>query len=248
MPLVTIFSAINALKIDNMFTKKALSGLLLTTNLFVNDVSPKIDNIKSSATNVQQTIEHVKNFELFKSPSNVKQELNNIYLYGPVTQESCNELKNALENLDFNAQVFKLQYGIDPPPIKLHIQSEGGSLLNAFFITDVIRTLHTPVHTYVEGYAASAASVISVVGERRFITENSLLMMHQLSSHADADGAKFEELDDNMKNLNTMMDKLKNIYRLHSNLDADKLNSILMHDVWFDAKKCFEYGLVDEIL
>jgi ATP-dependent protease ClpP protease subunit len=246
MSLITIFSVINALNIDTLFTKKTLSGLLLTTNLFVNDVSPKIDNIKSSVTNGQHTIEHFKNSELFKSPSNIKQELNNIYLYGPVTQDSCNELKNALVNLDFNAQVFKLQYGIAPPPIKLHIQSEGGSLLNAFFITDVIRTLHTPVYTYIEGYAASAASVISVVGEKRFITTNSLLMMHQLSSHTD--DVKFEELDDNMKNLNMMMEKLKNIYLEHSNLDTSSLNSILMHDVWFDAKKCLEYNLVDEIL
>lgn len=246
MPLLTLFSVINAFTIDTVFTKKTLSSLLLTTNIFANDVFPKMDNIKLPATNVLQKIEHVKNSELFKSSSNVKQELNNIYLYGPVTQDSCNELKNALENLDFNAQVFKLQYGIAPPPIKLHIQSEGGSLLNAFFITDVICTLHTPVYTYIEGYAASAASVISVVGEKRFITKNSLLMMHQLSSHTD--DVKFEELDDNMKNLNTMMDKLKNIYLTHSNLDTSKLNSILMHDVWFDAKKCLEYDLVDEIL
>ena len=119
---------------------------------------------------------------------------NNIYFYGPITAESCKELDNALIDLDRNSKIFSDNFKMNPPPINLHIQSEGGSLMNTFYVVDLINSLETPVYTYIDGYVASAGSLISVTGKKRFMTKNSFIMIHQLSSSLGE--GKFNDLDD----------------------------------------------------
>ena len=75
-----------------------------------------------------------------------------------------------------------MSYGTEPPPINIHIQSGGGSLMNAFYIVDLIQNINSKVNTYVDGYSASAASLMNVVGNKRYMTKNSMMLIHQLSS------------------------------------------------------------------
>ena len=41
---------------------------------------------------------------------------------------------------------------------------------------------------------------------------------------------------------------IKELYKSYTKLPAKKLDEILKHDLWFDAKTCLEYKLVDEII
>jgi len=179
-------------------------------------------------------------------PTTVKVSDNNIYFYGPVTTESCRELNDELILLDKNSKIFSTNFGISPPHINLHIQSEGGSLMNTFYVIDLINNLETPVYTYVDGYVASAGSLISVVGEKRYMTKNSFIMIHQLSSSLGE--GKLNDLDDNMDNLNKFMDTIRNIYLQKTKIPIDKLNDILDHDLWMNSKESLEYGLVDYVI
>lgn len=172
-------------------------------------------------------------------------ERNNIYIYGSITPDSCEQLKNHLNNLDYNSRLFKIQYNKDPPPINLHIQSGGGSLLNALYIVDLIELLDTPVNTYVDGYSASAASLLGVVGDKRYISKNSMIMIHQLSSGKEG---KYQELNDDQQNMQLLMNKIKAIYLRKTTIPYIQLNEILNHDLWLDADTCKKYGLVDEII
>jgi ATP-dependent protease ClpP protease subunit len=170
---------------------------------------------------------------------------NNIYFYGPITAESCKELDNALIELDKNSKIFSDNFNINPPPINLHIQSEGGSLMNTFYVLDLINSLETPVYTYVDGYVVSAGSLISVMGKKRYMTKNSFIMIHQLSSSLGE--GKFNDLDDNMDNLNKFMETIRNIYLGKTKIPID-LNDILEHDLRMNSKESLEYGLVDYII
>ena len=55
--------------------------------------------------------------------SKISTQRNNIYLYGDITPETCEQLKNQLTEMEFNAKLFKISYNSDPPPINLHVQS-----------------------------------------------------------------------------------------------------------------------------
>lgn len=175
----------------------------------------------------------------------LQEDNNEIYFYGPVSQMSCFELKNKLNSLDAKSSIFHMQYKIDPPPIHLHIQSQGGSLYHTLYIIDLIENMKTPVYTYVDGFAASAATLISVVGKKRYMTKNSLMLIHQLSG---ADSGKFYELQDQMSNMQILMNKINKIYLNKTKIDQETLLKLLQKDLWLDAETCISYGLVDEIL
>jgi len=219
---------------------KTLGTILLSTSLLNNDI-PRISNLVSNKVELQK----IKNEVIKIENNNIKVENNNVYFYGSIDSNSCKELVEVLLSLDNSSKMFSINFGIDPPPINLHIQSEGGSLMNAFYVIDVINNLDTPVYTYVDGYVASASSLISVMGKKRYMTQNSFIMIHQLSSSL-AEG-KFDDLDDNMDNLNKFMDTIINIYLQKTKISSNDLKNILEHDLWMNSKECLEYGLVDEI-
>ena len=172
-----------------------------------------------------------------KIPENVvmSHEDRSLYFYGSVTDESCFWLSHALEEMATSSE-----------PIHLHIQSTGGSLVPTFNVIDTIIRLQTPVYTYVDGFAASAASLISVVGKKRFMGKHSLTLLHQLSSKSEG---TYESMKDEMSNLNTYMEFVKEIYLEHSKLNATSLEGILSHDNrWLNSSTTLKYGLVDKII
>jgi ATP-dependent protease ClpP protease subunit len=171
---------------------------------------------------------------------------NNIYFYGEVSESSALQLKNKLEELNTHLQTIAIHYNIEPPPIHLHIQSYGGSLLHTFYVMDVIKTLKTPVYTYIDGFAASAATLMSVCGKRRFMTESSVMLIHQLSSGGAA--GKFEEIKNEYSNLVEFMEIIKKTYLNHGNISSQHLDDLLKQDLWLNSAKSLEYGLVDEII
>ena len=219
--LLLLLPFVGAFNFRKLFATSLLaSGLAFNPNQIANANPSMLPSIRNQG-------EFIK--------TSVVTERNNIYLYG----------KNQLNSMDYNGRLFKISYNSDPPPINLHIQSGGGSLLNAFYIVDLIETLDTPVNTYIDGYSASAASLIGVVGKKRYMTKNSMIMIHQLSSGKEG---KYQELTDDQQNMQLLMNKIKTIYLRKTTIPYIQLNEILNHDLWLDADTCKKYGLIDEII
>ena len=86
---------------------------------------------------------------------------------------------------------------------------------------------------------------MSVVAEERYIHEHAFMLIHQLSSGM---WGKFEEMKDDMKNNEMLMKKIIGIYEEHTNIPKSKIKDILKRDLWWDAKTCLKYGLVDDII
>ena len=170
---------------------------------------------------------------------------NIIYFYGVVDDGNIKLLNRALRHLDKESQIFNIKYGCDAPPIKLHINSFGGSLFSAFAAVDTISQLKTPVHSYIDGSAASAATLISCCTTKRYMSRNSYMLIHQLSSSV---WGKFEEIKDEMENLELLMKNIKRIYTLHTSIPKRELDKILKRDIWLDHEKCLKWGLIDEVV
>ena len=137
------------------------------------------------------------------------------------------------------------KYQLEKTPIHLHIQSFGGSLFHTLYLVDLIKNLETPVYTYIDGFAASAATLISISGKRRFMSKNSLMLIHQLSSGS---AGKYSELKDESENLDVLMDFIITHYLEQTKLSRVELMSLLKRDLWLNSSSCLHYGLVDEIL
>lgn len=171
---------------------------------------------------------------------------NNIYFYDEVNSRTVLNLNKNIKNLENLFVTEKIQRNQEfISPINLHIMSAGGDIMAALAAMDNILGCRAPVNTIIEGGCASAATLISVVGKRRFIRKNSFMMIHQIRVEAEG---KYDELKDDLKNLEQWMAILKNIYVKYTRVQVDKLDEILKHDLWWSSEDCLEYGLVDEIL
>jgi len=168
---------------------------------------------------------------------------NNLYFYGDITEANALELNAALYEMDKKLCVTDLFLDVNPN-INLHINSYGGSLFAGLATVDAIRNLKSEVHSYIEGAAASAATLISVVCDKRYIGKYSKMLIHQLSA---TNYGKYTELEDDMENNKHLMDTIKAVYKEYTKVPMKKLNEILKRDLWFDSKTCLELGLVDFI-
>ena len=173
---------------------------------------------------------------------------NKIYFYAPVTESTVLDLNKLLRSLDIEMQCLAIRFGASPEafPIELHIHSGGGDLFSGLAAVDTIRSVKTPVHTYVDGSAASAATLMSLTGDKRFIYKNSFMLIHQLSTMI-VDGTH-EQFKDEFENQQRLMKRIKALYQEKASMSDETLEDLLKHDLWLDSDKCLEYGLVDQVL
>jgi len=172
---------------------------------------------------------------------------NSIQFYAEISGSTCSELNRLLRELDTRMQHAKITMNDSSfdPVIHLRMHSYGGDVLAGLASVDTIRSLKTKVYTYVEGAAASAATIISIAGKKRHIGKNSFMLIHQLSSVC---AGTFERLEDEHENNRRMMNTIKSLYKEYTKIPMKELDNILKRDIWFDSSTCLKYGLVDEVI
>lgn len=170
---------------------------------------------------------------------------NHIYFNDDITMESVTVLNRSIRELQNDLIILGIKNDIEPPPIKLHLTTYGGLVYAAFSVIACIKSSKIPVHTIIDGYAASAGTLISVCGARRYIHRHSSMMIHELSAGM---WGRMSVMEEKMEDLKKMMDKLKEIYTTHTKLTNKKLDKILTKDSDWYAEECLANGLVDEII
>lgn len=180
-----------------------------------------------------------------ESQNNIYVNGRDIYFYSSITVESCFDLIRAIKEATTNIQQFNALYQDFKPDILLHINSFGGEAFSAFAVMDTITSNPVPINTVVEGAAASAATLLSVVGKKRMITKNSLMMVHQLRSGFMGNHESFKEEVENQQKL---MGVLESVYKKHCRFGKNELSAILKKDAWLTSDECLKYKLVDEII
>ena len=229
------FSGFNLNNLNNIFLNRR--NLFLTSSLPL--VFSSDENYISNNYNIGDNNLVIKNNEQENEPTSLIHVLkNNIYYSGPLSDQSVFAITSNIINLQNHDSNFDY--------INLHIQTPGGSLLPSLNLVDIIRTSDIPINTYIDGYSASAGTLISVVGANRFINKHGVMLIHQLKMGNEFN--KYNEIKDFAENSDTLMNIIKNIYLEHTNLPEEKLNYLLNHDLWLNSTLCKEYGLVDIII
>jgi ATP-dependent protease ClpP protease subunit len=207
--------------------------------------------IEDELKNISEKVKKIKNkrndvVNQYGSSSKVYARDNHIYFYANVSKDTVYKLNDMIIKINHKYRDIKNKnpsLDITPKPIYLHINSYGGGVFAAFTAIDFIKKSEIPVHTIIEGASASAATLISIVGEKRYMCKNASMLIHQLSSWTQG---KMNELEDEFYNLGDMMEHIKKIYIDHSKLKKAELTKMLKHDRWWDYDKCLKCGLFDE--
>jgi ATP-dependent Clp endopeptidase proteolytic subunit ClpP len=171
---------------------------------------------------------------------------NHIYFYDVVNTDSCCQLISLLKSTIKNCKKMVIDYDlVDNMKIYLHINSMGGAIYDAMTIIDTIETSDIPIVSIIEGVAASAATLISVVCDERHITKNSYMLIHQLSSGI---WGNMFEIETEVKNLKKLMTMIQELYTKNTLVDVGSLKRILKKDIYWNSSECLELGLVDKII
>lgn len=185
--------------------------------------------------------------EAASQSSSVEVISNHIYFYSSIDPESILKLNKTLRDTTSKIANQAYSLGIDKNlvGIFLHINSEGGSFHDGMAASDEIRINDIDVTTIIDGFCASAGTLLSCAGKIRWIHKHAHMLIHQISAGF---YGKHDELKDREKNLDALMEMIKNFYKEYTKVPSEKIDKILKHDLYFNAKECLDYGLVDKII
>lgn len=131
-------------------------------------------------------------------------------------------------------------------PIKIYINSLGGSLEAALSIVDAISISRTPVYTFNIGSVQKESFLIYLAGTKRLAYENSTFMYSTsiLSS---------EEMEDNSfyyakeKIIKSRIDKVKNMFLSKTNMSESQYEKYDKKELWFTAEEAIKIHLCNDI-
>ena len=129
-------------------------------------------------------------------------------------------------------------------PIKIYIDSNGGSLTACFTIIDAIIMSKTPVWTINIGKAYSAGFFIFITGHKRFAYPNSSFLFHEGSTGIYQDANKFKNYADFYKQ---QLEQLRAITIEHTQIEPEEYDKHVKDDWWFDVNEALKYGVTDKI-
>ena len=165
-----------------------------------------------------------------------------------VNEDTCSHLKAAIKERVRERTTLLAQLGAENvavPPIHLHVTSRGGSLIAGLQAYDYLSTVDG-LHTHVDGIVASAATLLTVAGDRRYMTRHSMLLVHQPSLYLE-DDMKATDLRDQTINMQKLVSNLLDIYNATTQLDIDSLTQMIQNEQILTSQEALQYGFVDEI-
>ncbi len=133
---------------------------------------------------------------------------------------------------------------IDTDEINVRINSYGGEVFTASAIYSMLKRHKATVNVFVDGIAASAASVIAMAGDNVTMPENAMLMIHNPLTWTQGNANELRETADL---LDKVRDTLVATYRNKTGLDDAKIIELLDDETYLTAQEAQEYGFIDEI-
>jgi len=130
--------------------------------------------------------------------------------------------------------------------IHIYINSGGGVVTAGLAIYDTMQYLRSPINTVCIGQAASMAAVLLAAGApgKRFALPNSRIMIHQGSGGF---RGNTPDVMIQVKELETLVDKLTNILAFHTGQSAEKVRKDSDRDRFMSAEDAKAYGLIDDV-
>jgi ATP-dependent Clp protease protease subunit len=147
---------------------------------------------------------------------------------------------------EYDINMESKEVGYTPDPIKIFINSSGGTLDEAFSLVSAIEASRTPVVTIVLGKAYSAAFLVLLAGHARFAQARATLMYHQGSAGIGGEFSKIIEYAKHWEKCQGIMDE----YVIKkTKIKRKQLNSIFNNrtDSYMNTEMALQLGVIDGI-
>jgi ATP-dependent protease ClpP protease subunit len=172
-----------------------------------------------------------------------------IMIYGDITSMATalrrwyGDDENVAEVDSF--QITKEINGLDVDTINVFINSYGGEVAEALAIYSALKRHSASVHTYCDGFACSAATIIFCAGDVRTMGSIALLMIHNCMSYIGY--ANSEEMRKAAEDNDKINQSSINAYLTVTSLSEEKITELMDNATWLTAKEALDYGFATEI-
>lgn len=173
----------------------------------------------------------------------MKPRTHDLYLYGDIECDKSHT-KDAVTPKSVRQG---LEAGKDADRIRVHLFSNGGDVFAGSAIYEAIRTWPRPVDIYIEGLAASCASLIAMAGDTVYMAPTSMMMIHQPWTFCEGNAQSFRNRVKELESITTMMAQA---YAARSGFTIEQIRSEYMRgdcDIWLTADEAITAGFADAI-
>jgi len=198
----------------------------MKTDKIIRSEEEEEDDVRIQARPVQKIIE-LKFLEQRK-----------IFLWGPVDDESAEDVVSKLLYLESIRPGEKITFFINSP---------GGIVSSGFAIMDTMNLISSPVSTVCMGLAASMGSILLSAGQKgeRYIYPMGEVMIHQ-PSVGQMQGSAID-IEINARELMKTKELAAQILAKNCNQSLKQILKDFERDYWMNAKESVDYGIVDGI-
>lgn len=175
-------------------------------------------------------------FWAFKAEGNKRAKLD---LYGIISSTSWWD--DEISATSFKSDLDALG---DIDELDVYINSDGGDVFAGQAIHSMIKRHKAKVTVYIDGIAASIASVIAMAGDKVIMPRNAMMMVHNPWSYATGNAERFRKMADALDNIRESMIAA---YEDRTGLPRDEIISLLDAETWLSADQAVEKGFADEI-
>lgn len=188
-----------------------------------------------------------KILELEKGKLEIKNQTNDkaeLLIYGEIvssewgkwqdTDVAPTDVRNFLDELNCNE-------------LDIYINSPGGSVFAGMAIYNMLKRKKCVKNVYVDGLAASVASVIAMAGDNIYIPHNAFLMIHKAWNITYGNA---NELRKEADTLDTIDEGILNVYKekLKENVDIEEIKTMVANETWLtgeEAEKYFNINVIE---
>lgn len=183
-------------------------------------------------------------------------------IYSRLMKDRIIMLQGVVEDYSANlivAQLLYLESVNADKPIKMFINSPGGSVTAGLAVYDTMQFIKCPVHTYVMGQACSMGSFLAQAGEagKRFVLPESRTMIHRVSSGTPGTSGsvhvqelQFEDAKRHYEESQKINKRLTELYVKHNSKfkTYDELFETMKFDTFLTAQEAVDNGFADKVV
>ena len=177
------------------------------------------------------------NLKQFLSVKNETLTSADLYFYGDIVSDWWGAWTDSDQYPEAIRDFLKEQSGKN---LNIYINSGGGSVFAGIAIYNMLRRHNGYKTVYVDGIAASIASVIALAGDRIIVPENAFLMIHKPWARCDGNAAELRKMADDLDAVET---GIINTYKEHlsDGVDIADIEKMVSEETWLNGMEAAKY-------
>ena len=124
--------------------------------------------------------------------------------------------------------------------INIHINSGGGSVFGGIAIYNMLRRNNAHKTVYVDGLAASIASVIMMAGDEIVMPKNATVMIHKPSASYFFTTKNADDLRKDAESLDTCQEAIMQTYMTKAKVDKEEIEQKVNDETWLTEEEAAE--------